>query len=786
MRPVGSVGREVRSGRDEETSLFRPFGEGRGVLAGVDPQSRAAVDGRPRPAGEVLVEEPLGDGSGDGEHRCAFAPRLVRAFEQADGDQLVDDRGAQVDGLARLEKGPHPGAGRPDPPHADPAPEELRQAPDRDEPVVREEPRKRPPGAALEGEVVGAAVLDGEGAAAGVNVANQYIKSGRTMFRAVLSDDSGMIELVWFNNRFVKNGIHIGDEITVYGKVRKTMKFQLINPEYKKIKQASFDIQEQKQILPIYPSTESLRQQAIRKVMENALMDYGYLLQENLPKEFLQKEKLLGRKEAVLNIHFPENEEKQSKARKRFMLEEILLLEMGILQNRFSVDKANKNIYKLEDNKSLVSKFIKGLDYDLTKAQKRVIKEIYSELKAGKIVNRLIQGDVGSGKTIVSFIMLLYMVENNYQGVIMAPTEILAMQHYLGIVDEFMNLDVRVELLTGSVKGKKKEKLLYEIKEGLVDIVIGTHSLIENNVIFKNLGLIVIDEQHRFGVTQRKLLRDKGNLANLIVMSATPIPRSLALTIYGDLDISIIDELPAGRSPIKTKWIQNEIDRQKMYNFMEKKMKDGRQVYIVSPLIEESETLNVKSAQETYEEYISIFPNRKIGLMHGRQNYKEKQKVMEQFKNHELDILVSTTVIEVGVNVPNASIMVIRDAQRFGLSSLHQLRGRVGRGKYQSYCFLESETTNEISAKRLEVMEETTDGFKIAEEDLKLRNSGEILGTRQSGVSDMLFTDIVKNVKEIKLVHDFVVEYLEKNDGKIENEFLKMDIYKKFFNNLED
>ena len=618
-----------------------------------------------------------------------------------------------------------------------------------------------------------------------VNAVNQYIKAGRTMFRAVLSDDSGMIELVWFNNRFVKNGIHIGDEIMVYGKVRKTVKFQLINPEYKKINQASFDMQKQKQILPIYPSTESLRQQAIRKVMENALMDYGYLLQENLPKEFLQKEKLLGRKEAVLNIHFPENEEKQSKARKRFMLEEILLLEMGILQNRFSVDKANKNIYKLEDNKSLVSKFIKSLDYELTKAQKRVIKEIYSELKAGKIVNRLIQGDVGSGKTIVSFIMLLYMVENSYQGVIMAPTEILATQHYLGIVDEFMNLDIRVELLTGSVKGKKKEKLLNEIKEGLVDIVIGTHSLIEDNVIFKNLGLIVIDEQHRFGVTQRKLLRDKGNLSNLIVMSATPIPRSLALTIYGDLDVSIIDELPAGRSPIKTKWIQNEIDRQKMYNFMEKKMKDGRQVYIVSPLIEESESLNVKSAQETYEEYISIFPNRKIGLMHGRQTYKEKQKVMEQFKNHELDILVSTTVIEVGVNVPNASIMVIRDAQRFGLSSLHQLRGRVGRGKYQSYCFLESETTNEISTKRLEVMEETTDGFKIAEEDLKLRNSGEILGTRQSGVSDMLFTDIVKNVKEIKLVRDFVMEYLEKNDGKIENEFLKMDIYRKFFNNVD-
>ena len=331
------------------------------------------------------------------------------------------------------------------------------------------------------------------------------------------------------------------------------------------------------------------------------------------------------------------------------------------------------------------------------------------------------------------------------------------------------------------VKGKKREKLLNEIKEGLVDIVIGTHSLIEEDVVFKNLGLIVIDEQHKFGVRQRKLLRDKGNLANLIVMSATPIPRSLALTIYGDLDVSIIDELPSGRSPIKTKWIKDEIEKRKMYDFIDRMIEKGRQVYIVSPLIEESETLNVKSAQETFEEYKDIFPNRRIDIIHGRQKYKEKQEVMEKFKNHKIDILVSTTVIEVGVNVPNATVMVIRDAQRFGLSSLHQLRGRVGRGSHKSYCFLESQTNNEVSARRLEVMESTTDGFKIAEEDLKLRNSGEILGIKQSGVSDMVFTDIVRNVKEIKKVHDFVIWYLEKNNGQIENEFLKMDIYKKFF-----
>ena len=614
-----------------------------------------------------------------------------------------------------------------------------------------------------------------------VNIANRFSKRGMVMVSAVLSDETGMMELLWFNNRYVKNNVKVGNEIMVYGKVKKGMKLQIINPEYKKIDEKYFETKKENQILPIYPSTESLRQISIRKIIEAALNSYGYLLYENMPNEFLKKEKIIGRKEAMLNIHFPENEAKKEEAQKRFMFEEILLLEMGILQSRFQSEKNNKNVYKLEDKKNLVSKFIKSLPYELTKAQKTVITEIYKELKAGKIVNRLIQGDVGSGKTIVSFVILLYMIENGYQGAIMAPTEILSIQHYLGIIDEFSKLDIRVELLTASVKGKKREKLLNEIKEGLVDIVIGTHSLIEEDVVFKNLGLIVIDEQHKFGVRQRKLLRDKGNLANLIVMSATPIPRSLALTIYGDLDVSIIDELPSGRSPIKTKWIKDEIEKQKMYDFIDRMIEKGRQVYIVSPLIEESETLNVKSAQETFEEYKDIFPNRRIDIIHGRQKYKEKQEVMEKFKNHKIDILVSTTVIEVGVNVPNATVMVIRDAQRFGLSSLHQLRGRVGRGSQKSYCFLESKTNNEVSVKRLEVMEKTTDGFKIAEEDLKLRNSGEILGIKQSGVSDMVFTDIVRNVKEIKKVHDFVVWYLEKNNGQIENEFLKMDIYKKFF-----
>lgn len=614
-----------------------------------------------------------------------------------------------------------------------------------------------------------------------IDTKRQFINR-KIIFRAMLRDETGIMELVWFNNKFIKNNINVGDELIVYGKVKKTMKTQIINPEYKKI-QTNGSVKGKdsyNQILPIYPSTSSLRQEAIRKIIYEAMIEYGYLIEENLPEELIKKEKLLERKDALMNIHFPENKGKNIEAKRRFMFEEIYLLEMGILQGRYETDKVNNDIYELEDNKNLVSKYIEKLGYKLTKAQKRVISEIYKELRNGKILNRLIQGDVGSGKTVVAMIILLYIVENGYQGVIMAPTEILATQHYLSIVDEFANLDVRVEILTGSVKGKKREKLLYEIEKGLIDIVIGTHALIEDDVKFHKLGLVVIDEQHKFGVGQRRLLREKGNLANLIVMSATPIPRSLALTIYGDLDVSIIDELPAGRNPIKTKWIKNDLDLNKMYKFIDKKIEEGRQVYVVSPLIEESEKLNANSAQETFEKYKQIFQNRKVGIMHGKMKAQEKQKVMEEFKKGKLDILISTTVIEVGVNVPNASIMVIRSSERFGLSSLHQLRGRVGRGQYQSYCFLESNTDNELSSKRLEVMEMTTDGFKIAEEDLKLRNSGEILGTRQSGVSDMVLTDIVKNVKEIKLIRDYVMDYLEKNEGKLYNEYLKLDVYQKF------
>lgn len=605
--------------------------------------------------------------------------------------------------------------------------------------------------------------------------------SGVKMVKATATDGTGIIEIVWFQMPYLRKTLKLGEEYIFIGQVKRGYVFQMVNPEFK-LSSNQRKISEG-EILPIYSTSKDLPQNSFRRLVKEAVKSKKQLFLENIPESILKKYKILSREEALTDIHFPKNSKSIEEAKRRFAIEELLVLEMGILQKRFEIDNENKSKYTLEDKKTLVKQYLESLSFSLTKAQKRVITEIYKDLSNGRIVNRLVQGDVGSGKTIVSMILLLYMVENSYQGVLMAPTEILAVQHYLSVKEKFEKLGVRVELLTGSFKGKTKEKLLNDIKEGNVDIVIGTHALIEENVYFKKLGLIIIDEQHRFGVVQRKLLRDKGVLANLVVMSATPIPRSLALSIYGDLDVSVIDELPPGRKPIKTKWIFNDEDSDIMYDFIGKKLSQGRQAYFIAPLIEESEKLAAKSTEELYEEVSKKLPMYRIGVLHGRMKNSEKDEIMKRFKNKELDILVSTTVIEVGVDVPNATIMVINNSERFGLSALHQLRGRVGRGEYQSYCFLVSKTENATSKARLQIMEETQDGFKIAEEDLKLRKSGEIFGTKQSGFSDLKFTDIVHDIKTIKLVKEICVDYLKENRGKIENPYLKYDIEEKFKEN---
>jgi ATP-dependent DNA helicase RecG len=606
-------------------------------------------------------------------------------------------------------------------------------------------------------------------------------RNRKTMIKAKVSDGTGFLELIWFQMPYLKNSLKMGEEYTFIGNVKRGYNFQMVNPEYKKEANSQEFNQE---ILPIYSSNKNFNQRSLRKIIRNALETYEHLFHENIPDDILKTYNIMNRKASLREIHFPENMKNVEESKRRFAIEELLILEIGILEKRFTTDLMNNQIYLLEDNKNLVINFMEKLGYQLTGAQKRVITEIYKELKDGKIINRLLQGDVGSGKTIVAVILLLYMIENSYQGVFMAPTEILATQHYLSIGEVLSELGVRVELLTGSVKGKKKEKIIDEIKKGEIDLIVGTHSLIEDNVEFHKLGLIVIDEQHRFGVVQRKKLRDKGVISNLLVMSATPIPRSLALSIYGDLDVSIIDELPPGRKPVRTKWISSDLDAEKAYTFIHKKLKEGRQVYFVAPLIEESEKLSLKSVQELHSEVSNRFPEFKAGLLHGRMKNSEKDEVMHLFKNHKLDILVSTTVIEVGINVPNASIMAINNTERFGLSALHQLRGRVGRGEHPSYCFLFSQTDNDVSKSRLMIMESTTDGFKIAEEDLRLRKAGEIFGTRQSGFSDLKFIDIIHDVKTIKMVRDIAHEYLRNNDGKITNPYLKKDIDIKFFENF--
>lgn len=605
-------------------------------------------------------------------------------------------------------------------------------------------------------------------------------KLGKTAVTARITDGTGIMEVYWFGMPYLKKSLKIGEEYIFIGQAKKTSIFRFINPEYK-LTSAQKKITTD-EILPIYSSSKDINQNILRKLFEKFIKSFLENIEENIPISIIEKYNILNRKDAIREIHFPSSIKTIEESKRRFAIEELLILELGILKNRFLIESSNKK-YDLSGKKNLVKNFLASLSFELTSAQKKVIKEIYDELAAGKIVNRLVQGDVGSGKTMVAMVMLIYMAENGYQGALMAPTEILANQHYIGVKDKFEKLGLKVEILTSSIKGKKKNKILEEIASGEIDIVIGTHALIEDNVIFNKLGLIVIDEQHRFGVNQRNKLREKGFLGNLLVMSATPIPRSLALSIYGDLDLSIIDKLPPGRSPIKTKWINNSADLGKMYDFILKKIDSGSQAYFVAPLIEESEKISLKSIEKLNEDVIKRFPNKKIAIIHGKMKSKEKDEIMLKFKDKQYQILIATTVIEVGIDVPSSTIMCIFNAERFGLSALHQLRGRVGRGSMQSYCFLVSESKTDNSIQRLSIMEETQDGFRIAEEDLKLRNSGEIFGLRQSGFSDLKFIDIIYDIKTIKLVRDECIKYLKENKGEIKNIYLAYDIEKKFENN---
>lgn len=580
------------------------------------------------------------------------------------------------------------------------------------------------------------------------NIESYTPKKGMTITRIDVKDDTGFAKLTFFNKEYIKNTFRVGDSILAFGKVKKNGRFVELNScELEYLSASPKNIGK---LVPVYPLSYGVTNKDIMNTVRMVFESKDIKIPEYMPEYILKKYRLCGIEYAIKNIHFPKDKESLKIALYRLIFEELLVLQLGLFMYKGGSSDEKGILFKRNQR---LDEVLKSLPFSLTRAQNRALNEIIDDMCSEKVMNRLVQGDVGSGKTVVALLALAECVFNGYQGALMAPTEILAQQHYESFTETFEDIGINVELLTGSVTKKQKEGILQRARDGDIDILIGTHALIEDNVEFKNIGLVITDEQHRFGVRQRGKLSSKGESPDILVMTATPIPRTLALILYGDLDISIIDELPPGRQPIETIAVEKK-KRDKVYNSLVRREVDkGRQVYIVCPLVEESETLDITSATETAEEIKrDFFPDLRVGLLHGKMKPSEKDTIMTAFKNHELDILVSTTVIEVGVNVPNSTLMIIENAERFGLAQLHQLRGRVGRGKHQSYCVLIYGSNSEVCRKRMSIMEETNDGFKISEKDLEIRGPGEFFGTMQHGVPELKVANLFKHMKILKTV----------------------------------
>lgn len=599
-----------------------------------------------------------------------------------------------------------------------------------------------------------------------------------TITRFEVSDETGKASIIFFNKAYLRNTFRVGDIVRVFGtvKIEGNSKVEMHNCEieYEKTEKNTGVI------VPVYSLTYGVSNKDVMGVIRNVFENSDVRIKEYLPKELISKYSMCDINFAIKSMHFPIRKEDLKVAMFRLIFEEFLFMQLGL----FSIKGGNSTVRGIEfEHRSKLDEIEDSLPFRLTKAQKRALNEIIDDMKSPKVMNRLVQGDVGSGKTVVAQLALANAVLNGYQGAYMAPTEILAKQHYESFTEFFRDKDIKVEILTGSTRKKDGQEILERLSAGDIDILIGTHALIEDRVEFKKLGLVITDEQHRFGVRQRGKLTSKSENPDVMVMTATPIPRTLALILYGDLDISIIDELPPGRKAIETIAIEKNKRKKYYMSSVRSEIEKGRQAYIVCPLVEESEVLEVQSATEVYEELANeMFPDLRIGLLHGKMKAKEKDEIMEAFKKHELDILVSTTVIEVGVNVPNATLMIVENAERFGLSQLHQLRGRVGRGSEKSYCTLIYDSKTKVCKQRMDIMEETNDGFKISEKDLEIRGPGDFFGTRQHGLPELKVANLFKHMRILRMVQKEAREIYSKDPSLElkENQGIKYKIEEMF------